>query len=141
KLAWPKQAERSRYSSWPREVRAQIDRDNGIPVSIEGYLFNAQAQGAESNNCHAVPPNTDYHIWLTAGPGQDRTQSIVVEVTPRVRESHPKWTVAALRAIAHNNERVRISGWTMFDPEHPDQVTKTRGTIWEIHPVMKIEVM
>jgi hypothetical protein len=28
----------------------------------------------------------------------------------------------------------------MLDPEHPDQVGKTRGTIWEIHPVMKIEV-
>jgi len=27
----------------------------------------------------------------------------------------------------------------MLDPEHPDQVGKTRGTIWEVHPVMKIE--
>ena len=36
---------------------------------------------------------------------------------------------------------VRISGWTMLDPEHPDQVGKTRGTIWEIHPVMRLDVM
>jgi hypothetical protein len=141
KLAWPQRAERSRYDSWPKDVRAQIDKFNGIPVSVEGYLFNAQQQGPESNNCHAIAPDTDYHIWLTAAPGQDRTGSVVVEVTPRVRAGHPAWTVAALRAIAHNNERVRISGWTMFDPEHPDQVTKTRGTIWEVHPVMKIEVM
>jgi hypothetical protein len=35
---------------------------------------------------------------------------------------------------------VRISGWILLDPEHPDQVGKTRATIWEIHPVMKIEV-
>ena len=28
----------------------------------------------------------------------------------------------------------------MLDPEHPDQVGKTRGTIWEIHPIMFIEV-
>jgi hypothetical protein len=35
---------------------------------------------------------------------------------------------------------VRISGWTMLDPEHPDQVDNTRGTIWEIHPIMQIEV-
>jgi hypothetical protein len=26
-----------------------------------------------------------------------------------------------------------------MDPEHPDQVGKTRGTIWEIHPIMQIE--
>jgi len=28
----------------------------------------------------------------------------------------------------------------MMDPEHPDQVGKTRKTLWEIHPVLKIEV-
>ena len=33
-----------------------------------------------------------------------------------------------------------VSGWLMLDPEHPDQVGKTRGTIWEIHPVMRMEV-
>ena len=27
-----------------------------------------------------------------------------------------------------------------LDPEHPDQVDNTRGTIWEIHPIMQIEV-
>jgi hypothetical protein len=27
----------------------------------------------------------------------------------------------------------------MMDPEHPDQIGKTRGTIWEIHPIMQIE--
>ena len=26
-----------------------------------------------------------------------------------------------------------------MDPEHPDQIGKTRGTIWEIHPIMQIE--
>jgi len=36
---------------------------------------------------------------------------------------------------------VRISGWLMLDPEHPDQLGKTRGTIWEIHPVMKLKVL
>jgi hypothetical protein len=28
----------------------------------------------------------------------------------------------------------------MLDPEHPEQLGKTRGTLWEIHPVMRIEV-
>jgi len=28
----------------------------------------------------------------------------------------------------------------MFDPEHPDQIKKTRATLWEVHPVLKIEV-
>ena len=28
-----------------------------------------------------------------------------------------------------------------MDPEHPDQISKTRGTIWEIHPIMQIETL
>jgi hypothetical protein len=27
-----------------------------------------------------------------------------------------------------------------MDPEHPDQIGKTRGTIWEIHPIIGFEV-
>jgi hypothetical protein len=33
-----------------------------------------------------------------------------------------------------------VSGWLMMDQEHPDQVGKTRGTLWEVHPVMRLEV-
>jgi hypothetical protein len=28
----------------------------------------------------------------------------------------------------------------MLDPEHPDQVGKVLASLWEIHPVMQIEV-
>jgi hypothetical protein len=36
--------------------------------------------------------------------------------------------------------KVRISGWLLMDQEHPDQVGKTRGTIWEIHPIIAFDV-
>lgn len=65
----------------------------------------------------------------------------MVEVTPRVRARHPGWTLQAFQSLARQKSRVRIGGWTMLDPEHPDQVGKTRGTIWEIHPVMRVDVM
>jgi len=35
---------------------------------------------------------------------------------------------------------VRVSGWLLLDQEHPDQVGRTRGTIWEVHPIMRFEV-
>lgn len=138
-LAWPKAAERTDYDRWSPEVRTQVEQFTGIPVAIEGYLFGARQSGPESGNCHAKN-QLDDHLWLTAAAGEDRTHAIVVEPTPRILAQHPAWTVAALNRLAHANERVRISGWTMFDPEHPDQVGQTRGTIWEIHPVMPIEV-
>ncbi len=73
-------------------------------------------------------------------PNDDRSKAIVVEITPRVRANHPNWRTDLLGQIVKKDQRVRISGWLMLDPEHPDQIGKTRATIWEIHPVMQIEV-
>ena len=42
--------------------------------------------------------------------------------------------------LLDNHVQVRISGWLFFDPEHPDQLGVTRATLWEIHPVMQIDV-
>jgi len=35
---------------------------------------------------------------------------------------------------------VRISGWLMLDPEHRNHLNKYRGTLWEVHPITRIEV-
>jgi hypothetical protein len=82
----------------------------------------------------------DFHLWMVASPDDDRSTSMVVEVTPRIRANHLEWDIEAIRDLVRNKYRVRISGWLMLDPDHPDQVGKTRGTMWEIHPIMKIEV-
>jgi hypothetical protein len=121
--------------------RAAVARYEGIPVSVEGYLAGAKVEGPESPNCHGADSKyRDWHIWLTGAPGESRSTSIVVETTPRVRAVHPAWRMAQLRRAVRDTARVRISGWLMLDPEHPEQVGKTRGTIWEIHPIMRIEV-
>jgi hypothetical protein len=54
--------------------------------------------------------------------------AIIVETTPRVRQGHPNWTTVRLKPwTAHlgsqpnpdyNQQKVRISGWLMLDPEH-----------------------
>ncbi len=73
-------------------------------------------------------------------PNDDRTNSIGVETTPRARDSHLNWTLSNLRPALNDHLRVRIGGWLVFDPEHPDQINPTRGTIWEIHPSMRIDI-
>jgi hypothetical protein len=35
---------------------------------------------------------------------------------------------------------VRFSGWLLFDPEHKNHLLRYRPTLWEIHPITKIEV-
>ena len=139
-LTWPQEIERRDRANWSAEDTGAIAKYEGLPVAVEGYLAGAKKSGPESTNCHSED-YTDYHVWLTGeAVGNDRTQSIVVEPTPRTLDKHPAWTTKLLNQIAKDQLRVRISGWTFFDPEHPDQIGKTRGTIWEIHPVMQIEV-
>jgi len=141
-LRWPPATERRAMSRWSVADRAEIARNNGLPVQAEGYLLLVRQQGAESTNCgSASADEVDYHMWLAAQPNDNRgTKSVVIEATPRVRAKHPGWTLQNLEAVARQQTRIRISGWTMLDPEHPDEVGKSRGTIWEIHPIMKIEV-
>jgi hypothetical protein len=140
-LPWPKETERRDHSAWSASAKAQVDRAEGLPVVVEGYLALARQEGPETPNCHSAT-DVDFHIWMLAAPGgsADRVSSVVIEATPRVRSKHPGWTVSRLNSIAKAGTPVRISGWIMLDPEHPDQVGKTRGTIWEIHPVMRIDV-
>ena len=141
-LPWPNGVERqASRDKWAAADAAAVGRYQGIPVSVEGYLAGARQEGPESPNCHGDDPQfRDFHIWLVKNASDDRSSSIVVEVTPRVRANHPNWRTDVLGQIVRKDQRVRISGWLMLDPEHPDQVGKTRGTIWEIHPVMQIEV-
>jgi hypothetical protein len=138
-LPWPPGVERQRMSEWSPQDAAQVAQDNGRPVAIEGYIAQARVEGEESVNCR-FPTQRDFHVWLVEQPAWDRAGAIVVEPTPRVRALHPGWTIERFHALARRLLRVRISGWTLLDPEHPDQVGRTRGTIWEVHPVMQVEV-
>jgi hypothetical protein len=140
-LSWPHGIERRRRASWSDEDRKSVALHEGIPIRLEGYLAGVKEEGKESPNCHVEGHAfRDFHLWLVPGPDDDRSKSVVVEVTPRVRETHPNWTLNRIRSIVRNHDRVEIGGWLMLDPEHPDQVGATRGTIWEIHPVMMIRV-
>ena len=140
-LPWPEDIERRDRVNWLPEDTAQVAVYEGIPVAVEGYIVGARESGPESTNCGLEDSaHVDWHVWLAGLPTDDRDVSIVTETTPRVRANHPAWTLDLMREIGSQEIRVRISGWLFMDPEHPDQVGKTRGTIWEIHPIMMIEV-
>ncbi len=141
KLEWPKTIERRKRADWSAVDVATVSQFEGNPVSVEGYIVSSHQEGPESPNCHGADSTfKDFHIWLTKNPGEDRSNSIVVEMTPALRAQHPQWTTRFLGRVVREKDHVRVSGWLLLDPEHPDQVGKTRGTIWEIHPIMRFEV-
>jgi hypothetical protein len=111
-------------------------------VRVIGYLLDAGKQEAENCNCMS-PTQRDFHLWFSRVPkpaGQlDLSDSVIVEISPRLLPSHPTWTLARLRQFADHGTRLRISGWLLWDALHSGNVDQTRATLWEIHPIHKIE--
>jgi hypothetical protein len=141
-LTWPRRVVRHTRSDWSIADSVKVGKSEGLPVAVEGYFAGAKQEGPEATNCHGADARfRDWHLWLAAEPGKDRRRSIVVETTPEVRATHPEWSLALIHKLVRDSTPVRVSGWLMLDPDHPEQLGKTRGTLWEIHPVLRIEVM
>jgi hypothetical protein len=138
-LQWPKSVERIDRQRWSAADAAAVARYEGLPIQIEGWLAGAKQEGPESCNCHSAD-DVDNHLWLVDSPAKDRSQSVVVEITPRLRAEHPGWAFSRISPLVDGVTKVRISGWLLMDGEHPDQLGKTRGTIWEIHPIVAFDV-
>ena len=158
-LDYPKGAKKSRVD-WTQAQLATIAPFEGVAVSVEGYLYKVNVEsssanaksGGESTNCHARLANdVDWHVPLTANAGEGEDVAIIVETTPRIRRQHSQWTTARLKPWTshigntpnanYNQQKVRISGWLMLDPEHQDMINQgLRSTLWEIHSITKIEV-
>ncbi len=126
---------------WPRRVAREIAGEEARGVALEGWLLIARQSGPESCNCHSRS-RRDFHLWIGAEPAADyldakmkRAGAVIVEMTPGVRDLHPGWRLRRLERLAHDRARVRVRGWLMYDPEHPEQLDRTRGTLWEVHPV------
>jgi len=114
------------------------------PVRVVGFLshkINVENKGTgESTNCNLTADNeVDWHIYLTDSPAQQISSAIIVETTPRTRPQH-KWTTDMLTPLVDSQIKVRISGWLMYDSEHIGVIGTQRATVWEVHPITKIEV-
>jgi uncharacterized protein YraI len=131
-------------AEWTPEQLAQIQPFQGVPVSVVGYIAKIKIEdrgSGESTNCHFTNSDeVDWHIPLVEQQGDAESTGIVVETTPRVRQLHPNWTATALAPWVNSSSPVRIGGWTMLDPEHRAHLGKYRSTLWEVHPITRIEV-
>ncbi len=138
-IGWPKEIEGKRHDQWSPGARDAVSRAAGLPVLVEGFVARVDQRGPESANCNS---NSDLNLQITvvAQPeaAGDPAKAVVTHITPRVRANHAGWTAEKLNALV--GARVQIAGWLLLDPEHGGDVGKSRGTLWEIHPVMQIAV-
>ncbi len=146
-LDFPRGAPRSR-EQWTLAQLKEITPYEGTPIMLVGYLVDQiKEEGAETANCGLTEHDeVDWHMYLTsdfvANDGKlHKGEAVIVETTPRVRKKHPNWHVDVLRRWVNKEQPVRISGWLLLDPEHQADIKQGhRATIWEIHPIIHIEV-
>jgi len=124
----------------PRDSPDQLE---GAPVMVEGFLSNKinveNKSPGESTNCNLLGADeVDWHIYLTKSPKQLIKTAIIVETTPRTRPLH-HWDKSVLDGLVNQDTRVRISGWLMYDFQHTGVIGKERATVWEVHPITRIE--
>ena len=141
-LPYPRPAPKSREHFTPEQL-APIEKYEGAAVQTIGYVVAIKPQKGNSESCNCGMKGeaaTDWHIALAQHPGDGEKTSVVVEPTPRIKKNHPNWTKKNLEPWLNEDMPVRISGWLLFDPEHTNHLNKYRSTLWEIHPITKIEV-
>jgi len=140
-LEIPEGVSKKHRDQWPDQTLKAVEAQEKRAVQAVGFLVGVKLEGPESTNCHsAEPAERDFHLWFANSSDDDKSEAVVVEITPRIRSQHASWSRTNLKRLVTQGPRIRISGWIMMDPEHPDQVGKTRKTLWEIHPILKIEV-
>jgi len=130
-------------ANWSPEHLAEIARYEGVPLRTIGYLvaFKPQNGHGEGTNCgFTLASETDTHMALVGEAGDAEKNSVVIEFTPRFLKAHAHWSKTFLSKWLDTDTPVRISGWLLLDPDHRNHLNKFRYTLWEIHPITKIEV-
>lgn len=141
RLPWPRAVGLRFRNQWTEGEQREVARYEGAPVRVEGYLQGFRLEGREPTNCYSDDPaQRDFHLWFAEEPGDARRQAVVIEITPRVRALHPGWTAERLATVQTSRDRIRVSGWLMLDQMHPERVGLNRATLWEIHPILQLEI-
>lgn len=129
-------------SQWTQQQRDSAARWESKPVAVVGYLVHPPVrEGEEACNCKS-DQYVDHHMWLGPTPNALRKLAMVVEISPRSWPNHPTWknATATLKQVVQNKEKVRVMGWLTYDQEHKEQLGKTRRTLYEVHPIHRIQV-
>jgi len=133
------------------------DKTRWSPTSgaeVTGFVLDVKPGGGETCNCGKTDAvHTDTHIELVLhATDTATTQSMVVEVTPRLRAimgaSGTDWSTKTLRK-QFRHKWAKVRGWMTFDTQHANAAENTnpggagnwRATAWEIHPVTDIQVV
>jgi hypothetical protein len=138
--ALPNNLPTAHRKNWSESDASRAGAWESKGVVVEGYLVAISREGPESCNCRRVD-RTDIHLWLAAAADAPAADAMITEVIPRLMAAHENWRAKTLDHFVQQHSRVRITGWLMWDEYHAGQIGEHRKTLWEIHPIHKIEVL
>lgn len=148
-LPSPQDILKKRRSAWTPQQKEIVQRNEGLPIVVHAYLvltqingvaLAAKPEGPESCNCWKTERKyVDFRLWLVNIIGDSKSEAIVAQMTPRVRERHPQWTLENLTHLAQERFLIRVYGWLMFEEDEQAQLGISRATLWEIHPIIQIQ--
>jgi hypothetical protein len=124
---------------WSRATRAAVYRYEGLGASLTGYIAKVSDGPKEQCNCNGRA-GYDWHIRLGRSPHASTGSTIITEATPRVRDREHGFSKHVLDLYRTKGWKVRIEGWLFLDNDHPTDLDRDRATLWEIHPVTRIDV-
>jgi hypothetical protein len=108
-LEVPEGVSKKHRDQWPAATLQAVESQEKRAVQVIGVLLKTKLEGPEGPNCHSNDQaDRDSHIWLANSADDDKSDAIVVEITPRVRAEHPSWTTTNLNRLITNKTRVRI---------------------------------
>ena len=144
--------------------REELDADENQIVSLTGWLVLAYAGPPETTNCGEMFEKPSDHAPQVGDP-----TPIICEITPRTERIIYREGVrlqslagflrlpdASYKARGHQAQNVRVTGYLLWDDEHNASADAGstiqrfgrnglhqpwRSTAWEIHPVMKVELI
>ncbi len=138
-----------RMDLFPKAEREKLDSVDRLSITLEGYLVDVKPGESESSNCHAkTKRGLQFLVAPAQPPAGDKqaaktllARSVVAVASLYWQAQHADtWRLDFIAPILKDRAKVRVSGWLLYNPEHPEQSGKTRGTLWEIHPVTKMEI-
>ncbi len=120
-----------------------IDEMERQAVSLKGYVVRVLPVPTKL----AGHRRTDYSFQLHLRPAsagrcliEDSPRDIVTVVSPPFQAPRTGWELDRLRLLCERQDKVRISGWLLYDYLSRQGVGRWRASAWAIHPVTRIEV-
>jgi hypothetical protein len=120
-----------------------VDEMERQAVSLAGYVVRVLPVPTRLAGHRTTEYNFQLHLQPSSAGRcliEDSPRDIVTVVSPAFQPPRTGWELDQLRLLCERQDKVRISGWLLYDHLARQGVGRWRASAWAIHPVTRIEV-